>query len=117
MVPAYIISVYERDKKSKWNSKNSAKGIGSLNLVRMGLARARSSRIFKGGVPLSDWILLTQEELSAKYKEIMACLQDHQYGPFKIAVMFFSLDKAVELGTTAGTYTNHPAMSSITLKK
>ncbi|KAG2133225.1 uncharacterized protein EDB93DRAFT_1255000 [Suillus bovinus] len=108
MVPAYIIS---------WNSKNSAKGIGSLNLVRMGLARARSSRIFKGGVPLSDWILLTQEELSAKYKEIMACLQDRQYGPFKIAVMFFGLDKAVELGTTTGTYTNHPSMSSIALKK
>lgn len=45
MVPAYIISVYEREsplrdylarKKAfpgQWNTKNSAKGIGSLNLV------------------------------------------------------------------------------------
>ncbi|KAG2346319.1 hypothetical protein BDR05DRAFT_997329 [Suillus weaverae] len=129
MVPAYIISVYEREsplrdyfskKKafpSSWNAKNSAKGIGSFNLVRMGLAKARSNRIFKGGVPLTDWILLTNEELAAKHRELMGLLQDRQYGPFKIAVSFFGLDKAVELGATTGTYTNHPAMSSIALKK
>ncbi|KAG2045632.1 hypothetical protein BDR06DRAFT_1015455, partial [Suillus hirtellus] len=129
MVPAYIISVYEREsplreylakKKAfpgQWNAKNSAKGIGSLNLVRMGLAKARSSRIFKGGAPLADWVLLTNEELTAKYKELMGLLQDRQYGPFKIAVSFFGLDKAVDIGATTGTYTNHPAMTSIALKK
>ncbi|KAG1882289.1 uncharacterized protein F5891DRAFT_991348 [Suillus fuscotomentosus] len=129
MVPAYIISVYEREsplrdyfarKKAfpnQWNAKNSAKGIGSFNLVRMGLAKARSTRIFKGGVPLTDWILLTHEELAAKHRELMGLLQDRQYGPFKIAVSFFGLDKAVEIGATTGTYTNHPAMSSIAIKK
>jgi hypothetical protein len=129
MVPAYIIAVYERDSplrtyfsKKKafpgpWNAKNSAKGIGSFNLVRMGLAKARSTRIFKGGVPLTDWILLTNEELAAKHRELMGFLQDRQYGPFKIAVALFGLDKAVDVGLTTGTYTNHPAMSSIALKK
>jgi hypothetical protein len=129
MVPAYIISVYEREsplrqycakKKSfppQWNSKNSAKGIGSLNLVRMGLAKARSSRVFKGGIPLADWVLLTADELGAKNNELMGFLQDRQYGPFKIAVAFFGLDKAVEVGSRTGTYTNHPAMTSIALKK
>ncbi|KAG2335701.1 hypothetical protein BDR05DRAFT_953879 [Suillus weaverae] len=129
MVPAYIVSVYEREsplreyfakKKAfppQWNAKNSAKGIGSLNLVRMGLAKARSSRIFKGGAPLSDWVLLTNEELTAKHKELMGHLQDRQYGPFKISVAFIGLDKAVEVGIATGTYTNHPAMSSIALKK
>ncbi|KAG2063361.1 hypothetical protein BDR04DRAFT_1163843 [Suillus decipiens] len=129
MVPAYIISVYERDSPLRdyfakrkafpgpWNAKNSAKGIGSFNLVRMGLAKARSTRIFKGGVPLTDWVLLTNEELAAKHRELMGFLQDRQYGPFKIAVAFFGLSKAVELGVATGTYTNHPAMSSIALKK
>jgi hypothetical protein len=129
MVAAYIISVYERGSPLRdyyatkkafpgtWNAKNSAKGIGSFNLVRMGLAKAKSTRIFKGGVPLTDWLLLTNEELAAKHRELMGFLQDRQYGPFKIAVAFFGLDKAVELGATTGTYTNHPAMSSIALKK
>ncbi|KAG2071702.1 hypothetical protein BDR04DRAFT_1154170 [Suillus decipiens] len=129
MVPAYIISVYEcesplrqylRKRKvfpPQWNSKNSAKGIGMLNLVRMGLTKACSTCIFKGGSPLTDWILLNNEELANKYKELMGLLQDRQYGPFKIAVSFFGLAKAVELGSTTGTYTNHPAMMSIALKK
>jgi hypothetical protein len=129
MAQAYIISMYERDsplrdyfatKKSfpsPWNTKNSAKGIGPFNLVRMGLAKARSTRIFKGGVPLTDWILLTNEELAAKHRELMGFLQDRQYVPFKIAVAFFGLADAVELGATTGTYTNHPAMSFIALKK
>ncbi|KAG2029472.1 hypothetical protein BDR03DRAFT_987731 [Suillus americanus] len=129
MVPAYIISVYERasplrdyfkDKKAfptQWNSKNSAKGIGSLNLVRMGLAKARSGRIFKGGAPLADWVLLTNEEVAAKHQELMGHLQDRQYGPFKIAVAFFGLEKAVEIGVTTGTYTTHPAMSAIASTK
>jgi hypothetical protein len=129
MVPAYIIAVYERDsplrayltkKKAfpqQWNAKNSAKGIGSLNLVRLGLAKARSSRIFKGGAPLADWVLLTTEELSSKHQELMGLLRDPQYGPFKIAVSFFGLDKAEELGASTGTYTNHPSMASIAIKK
>jgi hypothetical protein len=129
MVPAYVISVYERESPLRdyyatkkafpgpWNAKNSAKGIGSFNLVRMGLAKARSTRIFKGGVPLTDWILLTNDELAAKHRELTGFLQDRQYGPFKIAVAFLGLDKAVELGATTGTYNNHPAMSSIALKK
>ncbi|KAG2127667.1 hypothetical protein DEU56DRAFT_758552 [Suillus clintonianus] len=75
------------------------------------------NHIFKGGVPLSDWVLLTNEEINTKHKELMGLLQDCQYGPFKIAVAFFGLDKAVELGMTTGTYTNHPAMSLIALKK
>ncbi|KAG1758543.1 hypothetical protein EDD22DRAFT_997786 [Suillus occidentalis] len=129
MVPAYIIAVYEREsplrdyvarKKSfpqAWNHKNSNKGIGSFNLVRMGLARAYNTRIFRGGSPLADWKLLTHEDLAAKHRELMGFLQDRQYGPFKIAVAFFGLDKAVELGATTGTYTNHPAMSAIALQK
>jgi hypothetical protein len=129
MVPAYIISVYERKSPlreyhvvnksfpSQWNAKNSAKGIGSLNLVRMGLAKARTTRIFKGGVPLADWVLLTNEEVAVKHRELMGHLQDRQYGPFKIAVAFFGLEKAVELGINTGTYTNHPAMTSIIQKK
>ncbi|KAG2355344.1 hypothetical protein BDR07DRAFT_1542915 [Suillus spraguei] len=129
MVPAYIISVYEHESPLReyfnnwrafptpWNAKNSAKGIGSLNLVRMGLAKARCSQIFKGGAPLSDWVLLTNEELVMKHSELMGHLEDRQYGPFKIAVAFFGLDKAVEIGATTGTYTNHPAMTSIAQKK
>ncbi|KAG2053959.1 hypothetical protein BDR06DRAFT_971875 [Suillus hirtellus] len=129
MVPAYIISVYEREsplreylakKKvfpSQWNAKNSTKGIGSLNLVQMGLVKAHPSHIIKGGAPLADWVLLTNEKLTVKYKELMGLLQDHQYRPFKIAVSFFGLNKAVDIGATTGTYTNHLAMTSITLKK
>lgn len=66
---------------------------------------------------MADWVLLTNEELAAKYKELMGLLQDRQYGPFKIAVSFFGLDKAVDIGATTGTYTNHPAMTLIALNK
>ncbi|KAG1790541.1 uncharacterized protein HD556DRAFT_1310554 [Suillus plorans] len=64
MVPAYIIAVYEMDSplrkcfadhqgKSfplRWNSKNSNKGIGSLLMMRLGLAKAKGQRFWKGGV-------------------------------------------------------------------
>ncbi|KAG2353801.1 hypothetical protein BDR07DRAFT_1382819 [Suillus spraguei] len=69
MVPAYIISVYERESPLReyfnnrrafptpWNAKNSAKGIGSLNLVRMGAGKGPLQSDLQGGAPLSDWVL------------------------------------------------------------
>ncbi|KAG2351748.1 hypothetical protein BDR07DRAFT_1385393 [Suillus spraguei] len=57
------------------------------------------------------------EELNAKYHEINMHLSDLQYGPFKIAVTFFGLDKAIELGRTSQTYTIKPAMQSIATHK
>jgi len=127
MVPAYIIAVYDAQSPlrryfarknafpSQWNAKNSAKGIGSLNLVRLGLAKARSSRVFKGGAPLKDWILLTTDEVAVIHRQLLAHLNDRQYGPFRIAVAFFGLDKAVEMGRATSTYTIHPAMASISI--
>ncbi|KAG0693409.1 hypothetical protein DFH29DRAFT_881461 [Suillus ampliporus] len=109
MVPAYIISVYEvksplrkyqlmmKSFLMQWNTKNSAKASSPLNLVHLGLTKGCSRHIFKGGVPLADWVLLMDEE----------------YRPFKIAVALFGLEKAMELGTSTGTYMNHPAMTSI----
>jgi hypothetical protein len=131
MVPAYIIAVYEpesplrryfadRQGKSfpqRWNSKNSNKGIGSLLMIRLGLANAKGKRIWKGGIFNRDWVPLTVEELTAKYHEINTHLSDLQYGPFKIAVAFFGLDKAIELGRMSQTYTISPAMQSIASHK
>ncbi|KAG2358122.1 hypothetical protein BDR07DRAFT_1489883 [Suillus spraguei] len=112
MVPAYIIAVYEADSPLqkyfadhqgkgfplRWNSKNSNKGIGSLLMIRLGLANA-------------------QKKLNAKYHEINMHLSDLQYGPFKIAVTFFGLNKAIELGRTSQMYTIKPAMQSIATHK
>jgi hypothetical protein len=57
------------------------------------------------------------EELNAKHHEIDAHLSDLQYGSFKIAVAFFGLDKAIELGRNSQTYTINPAMRSIATQK
>ncbi|KAG1849455.1 hypothetical protein DFJ58DRAFT_729535 [Suillus subalutaceus] len=100
MVPAYIIAVYAPTSPLRihlksgnsfptiWNSKNIAKGIGPLLLVRLGLASALSHRIWKGGLPLVHWMLLSPEDITVKHREISACLADRHYGPFHIAVMF-----------------------------
>ncbi|KAG2365886.1 hypothetical protein BDR07DRAFT_1373987 [Suillus spraguei] len=130
MVPAYIIAVYtptsplrihlrsgNKSFPTVWNSKNSAKGIGSLLLVRLGLANALSHRIWKGGPPLVHWKLLSPEDLTVKHREISACLADRQYGPFRIAVILFGIDKAVSLGRTSQTYTINPAIASIKTDK
>ncbi|KAG1769738.1 hypothetical protein EV702DRAFT_1049616 [Suillus placidus] len=125
MVPAYILAVYDdksplrihSDKRKNfpkpWNAKNSAKGIGPLLLVRLGLLRAVAGRVWKGGPPFEDWKLLSTEAITAKHQEITACLADRQYGPFRLAVMFFGVDKAVSLGRTSQTYTINPAIASI----
>ncbi|KAG1895730.1 uncharacterized protein F5891DRAFT_984034 [Suillus fuscotomentosus] len=42
---------------------------------------------------------------TAKHQEIMACLADRQYGPFRLRVIFLGIDKA--------TYTINPTISSI----
>lgn len=129
MMPAYIVAVYEpnsplrqyfsrkRSFPSAWNAKNSAKGIGPLNMVRMGLAKTSSSRIFKGGVPLTDWVLLNNSEIASKYEEMAGYLRDKQYGPFLIGVAFFGSDKAVEIGSRSGCYTNKPSVVSICFNK
>ncbi|KAG2029044.1 hypothetical protein BDR03DRAFT_1018980 [Suillus americanus] len=129
MVPAYIIAVYAPTSPLRihlkscnsfptvWNSKNIAKGIGPLLLVRLGLASALSHRIWKGGPPLVHWTLLSPEDITVKHREISACLADRQYGPFRIAVMLFGIDKAVNLGRTSQTYTINPAIASIRAKK
>ncbi|KAG1811023.1 hypothetical protein EV424DRAFT_1542652 [Suillus variegatus] len=130
MVPAYIIAVYTptsplrihlknstKSFPSIWNSKNSAKGITPLLLVRLGLANALSHRIWKGGPPLTHWTLLSPEDITAKHREIHACLADRQYGPFRIAVILFGIDKAVNLGRTSQTYTINPAIASIRVNK
>ncbi|KAG1849284.1 hypothetical protein DFJ58DRAFT_729576 [Suillus subalutaceus] len=129
MVPAYIIAVYAPTSSlcihlksgnsfpTIWNSKNIAKGIGPLLLVRLGLASALSHRIWKGGLPLVHWTLLSPEDITVKHREISACLADRHYGPFHIAVMLFGIDKAVNLGRTSQTYTINPAIASIRAKK
>ncbi|KAG1720751.1 hypothetical protein EDB19DRAFT_1835830 [Suillus lakei] len=131
MVPAYILAVYDdtsplrihSDKRSPknfpkpWNAKNSAKGIGPLLLVRLGLLRAVGGRVWKGGPPFEDWKLLSAEAIAAKHREITACLADRQYGPFRLAIMFFGVDKAVSLGRTSQTYTINPAIASIKANK
>ncbi|KAG1803891.1 uncharacterized protein HD556DRAFT_1303877 [Suillus plorans] len=101
MVPAYILA--------PWNAKNSAKWIGPLLLVRLGLLRAVAGRVWKGGPPFEDWKLLSAEAVAAKHWEITACLADRQYGPFRLGVMFLGIDKA--------TYTINPAISSIKANK
>ncbi|KAG2090773.1 uncharacterized protein F5147DRAFT_780230 [Suillus discolor] len=129
MVPAYILAVYDEksplrihcDKRKSfpkpWNAKNSAKGIGPLLLVRLGLLRAVAGRVWKGGPPFEDWKLLSAEAVAAKHREIAACLADRQYGPFRLGVMFLGIDKAVSLGRTSQTYTINPAISSIKANK
>ncbi|KAG1853395.1 hypothetical protein F4604DRAFT_1933291 [Suillus subluteus] len=131
MVPSYILAVYDetsplrkysdtrtlKNFPKSWNSKNSAKGIGPLLLVRLGLLRAVSGRIWKGGPPFQEWKLLSAEAVAAKHREIRACLADRQYGPFRLAVMFFGVEKAVSLGRTSQTYTINPAIASIKTNK
>ncbi|KAG2045993.1 hypothetical protein BDR06DRAFT_1015119 [Suillus hirtellus] len=129
MVPAYILAVYDdksplrihcekrKNFPKPWNAKNSAKGIGPLLLVRLGLLRAVAGRVWKGGPPFEDWKLLSAEAVAAKHREITACLADRQYGPFRLGVMFFGIDKAVSLGRTSQTYTVNPAISSIKTNK
>ncbi|KAG1855817.1 hypothetical protein C8R48DRAFT_675151 [Suillus tomentosus] len=91
MVPAYIIAVYEPDSPLR--------------------------NFWKGGIFNQDWVLLTVEELNAKYHEIDMHLFDFQYGSFKIAMAFFGLDKIIKLGRNLQTYTINPAMWSITTQK
>ncbi|KAG1726755.1 hypothetical protein EDB19DRAFT_1833326 [Suillus lakei] len=93
MVPVYILAIFDRSSPlqghfdwaksfpTPWNKKHSNKGIGPLLLIRLGLASARSGRIWKGGLFNTDWSVLTRDEVAKFHKKIMSTLSDRNFGP------------------------------------
>ncbi|KAG0692492.1 hypothetical protein DFH29DRAFT_1046484 [Suillus ampliporus] len=129
MVTAFIMAVYDitsplqayfHDHQTfpkPWNKKNSNKGIGSLLLIRIGLAKARSGRIWTGGALKIDWTLLTRDELATFQNTIFAMLDDREFGPFRIAQAMFGTLTAQELGRSTHTFTINPGVASTSLGK
>jgi hypothetical protein len=120
MFTVFIIAIFDYDSplhdyfadKSafpvSWNKKHTPKGISSLNLIRLGLARGRSGRIWKGGILDTDWSLLHRHEVANFHAEVMALLDDRKYGPFNVAVKLFGRHKASQMH---GTLTINPVVA------
>lgn len=101
MVPVYIMAIFDRSSplhghfdwaKSfpiPWTKKHSNKGIGPLLLIRLGLASAKTGRIFKGGQFNIDWTVLTRDELARFHQKILNILSDRQFGPYRVAELLF----------------------------
>ncbi|KAG2356306.1 hypothetical protein BDR07DRAFT_1380905 [Suillus spraguei] len=126
MVPVYIMAVFDyssplhghfdvfKSFPTAWNKKHSNKGIGPLLLIRLGLAKARSGRIWKGGVLNSDWSLLTKDEVTKYHQKILTMLADRQFGPYRVAQLLFGSDKARKLGVALTSLGKRKASSSST---
>ncbi|KAH7920877.1 hypothetical protein BV22DRAFT_1179673 [Leucogyrophana mollusca] len=109
MVPVYVFAVC--DKRSplrafhsehrkfpvKWNKKHSHKGIGPVNLVRLGLAVANSHRVTKAPVPMVDWAPLSEAALVSLHQQVLTELKDSQHGPYRVTAMFVGEEKARHL--------------------
>lgn len=120
MVPVYIMAVFDRssplhdhfDKArsfpTAWNKKHSNKGIGPLLLIRLGLAKARSGRIWKGGVFNIDWSVLTRDEVAKYHQNIIDMLSDREFGPYRVAQFLFGSYTAHSLGVSSQTYVVNP---------
>jgi hypothetical protein len=73
--------------------------INAFNMVRMGLARAHSSAIYKSPKYGSAWTMKTPEELRGIYTELVTLLKERPYGPYKAIVMIFGTAVADRLAS------------------
>ncbi|KAG1765968.1 hypothetical protein EV702DRAFT_1283003 [Suillus placidus] len=129
MVPVYIMAVFDRSSPlhdhfertksfpTAWTKKHSNKGIGPLLLIRMGLASARSGRIWKGGIFNVDWSILTRDEVGKLHQKIIETLRDRQFGPYRVGQILFGSAQAQTLGMKTYTYTVNPGIASTSLGK
>ncbi|KAG1742038.1 hypothetical protein EDB19DRAFT_1827950 [Suillus lakei] len=100
-----------------WSKKHSNKGISPLLLIRLGLASAKSGRVFKGGRFNIDRSILTQDELAEFHQRILNILSDRQFGPYRVAELLFGSAKARSIGLSSNTYTVNPGLASTSLGK
>jgi hypothetical protein len=129
MVTVYIMAVFDRTSAlhehfdhahsfpTAWNKKHSHKGIGSLLLIRLGVARATTGRIWKGGNLNTDWSILTRVEFANFHHKLMTMLSDREFGPWRIAQTLFGTAKARDLGLSTHTFTINPGVASTSLGK
>ncbi|KAG2335563.1 hypothetical protein BDR05DRAFT_1006676 [Suillus weaverae] len=129
MVPVYIMAVFDRSSPlhdhfertktfpTAWTKKHSNKGIGPLLLIRLGLASARSGRIWKGGIFNIDWSILTRDEVGKLHQKIIETLHDRQFGPYRVGQILFGSAQAQTLGMKTYTYTVNPGVASTSLGK
>lgn len=73
--------------------------INAFNMVRMGLARAHNSAIYKSPKYGSAWTMKTPEELGVLYTELVTLLKERPYGPYKAIVMIFGTTVADRLAS------------------
>lgn len=127
MVPVYIMSVFDRSSPlyeyfdanrsfpSTWTKKHSNKGIGPLLLIRLGLAKALTARVWKGGNLSTDWSTLTREEVLNFHKNVLNLLSEREFGPYRLAELLFGSAKARSIGMNTHTYVVNPGQSRSTL--
>jgi hypothetical protein len=123
MVPVYIMSIFDRSSPlyeyydanrtfpSVWTKKHGNKGIGPLLLIRLGLAKALTARVWKGGNLGTDWAMLTREEVPNFHKNMLNLLSDREFGPYRLAEHLFGSAKARAIGMNTHTYVVNPGQS------
>ncbi|KAG2742153.1 hypothetical protein P692DRAFT_201809895 [Suillus brevipes Sb2] len=129
MVPVYIMSVLDRSSPLHgyfdanrsfpitFTKKHSNKGINPLLLIRLGLAKAVTGRVWKGGNLQTDWTMLTREEVANYHQNVLNILSDREFGPYRLAELLFGSAKARSLGMMTNTYVVNPGVASTSLGK
>ncbi|KAG0693691.1 hypothetical protein DFH29DRAFT_382941 [Suillus ampliporus] len=129
MVPVYIMAIIDessplhdylksaRSFPTAWNKKHSHKGMSALLLARVGLAEARTGRIFNGGIFDIDWAVLNPPGVTKYHLKLFSMLADREFGPFRVAQSLFGTVAAREIARSTHTFIVNPGLASTSLGK
>jgi len=76
----------------------ATKGIGMMNFIRIGVAKARSTNIFTSPRYNRDWIMINHTEQETLLQELEGALKMEQWGLFYAFCHIFGKDLAISLG-------------------
>ncbi|KAF8308458.1 hypothetical protein F5887DRAFT_1092560 [Amanita rubescens] len=82
----------------EWSEKHSIKEITPVNMVRMGLAKAKSLKMITRACWKTNWEMCSDAEVKPLYNRVMEhLLKRHPYGEFLAVQEIFGRDVAMEL--------------------